>query len=120
MLFDAAAKFFVSIQSVDTLFSSSSVIGGLLIKFCRHKLYYVVMSLARFNLFVNSYVYLLTKAPAGFYRNLEICGVLFFWLWFGKGVLGNIPDLGTRLGFLLLSFVVTSPLHVQVSPIVEE
>lgn len=73
------------------------------------------MSLARFNLFAESYMYLLFRAPSGFYRNLELTGVAFFWLWFGKGVLGSIPDFGTRIGFLLLSFIVTSPLHVQVS-----
>lgn len=73
------------------------------------------MSLARFNLFAESYMYLLFRAPSGFYRNLELAGVAFFWLWFGKGVLGSIPDFGTRIGFLLLCFVVTSPLHVQVS-----
>ena len=73
------------------------------------------MSLARFNLFANSYQFLLFKAKPGFYRNLEMTGVAFFWLWFGGGVLRSIPDLTTRLGFLVLCFVVTSPLHVQVS-----
>jgi len=93
MLFDAASRFFVSIQ---------------------HNIYYLVMSLARFNLFANSYGFLLFKAKAGIYRNLEIAGVAFFWLWFGWGVLAHIPTMGTRLGFLLLCFAVTSPLHVQI------
>lgn len=83
--------------------------------FLRHKLYYIVMSLARFNLFAESYMYLLFRAPSGFYRNLELTGVAFFWLWFGKGVLANIPTWGTRIGFVVLCFMVTSPLHVQVS-----
>merc|ERR1711939_498492 len=93
MLMDAASRFFVSIQ---------------------HKLYYIVMSLARFNLFANSYTYLLFKAKPDFYRNLELVGVAFFWLWFGGGILRNIPDVGTRIGFVVLSFMVTSPLHVQI------
>lgn len=73
------------------------------------------MSLARFNLFVNSYQFLAFKAKPGFYRNLECAGVVFFWLWFGGGILRSIPDSTTRLGFIVLCFVVTSPLHVQVS-----
>lgn len=90
---DAASRFFVSMQ---------------------HKLYYVVMSLARFNLFANSYHFLLTKAKPGFYRNLELSGVAFFWLWFGAGVLRSIPGWTTRIGFLLVCFIVTSPLHIQI------
>lgn len=82
---------------------------------CRHKLYYIVMSLARFNLFANSYTYLLFKAKPDFYRNLELVGIIFFWMWFGGGVLRNIPDVTTRVGFVVLCFMVTSPLHVQVS-----
>ena len=80
----------------------------------RHNLYYIVMSLGRFNLFANSYTFLLFKAKPGFYRNLEMTGVVFFWTWFGGGVLRSIPNWGTRLGFVLLCFIVTSPLHVQV------
>lgn len=113
MLFDAASRLFVSLQYVPISDDASST--QLTDQLLRHKLYYVVMSLARFNLFAESYMYLLFRAPSGFYRNLELTGVAFFWLWFGKGVLGSIPDLGTRIGFLLLCFVVTSPLHVQVS-----
>ncbi|CAD6577879.1 MAG: hypothetical protein CYPHOPRED_000398 [Cyphobasidiales sp. Tagirdzhanova-0007] len=94
MLLDAASKCFISMQ---------------------HNLYYIVMSLARFNLFANSYSFLLFRAKSGFYRNLELAGVAFFWLWFGGGVLRTIPDWTTRLGFVLLCFMVTSPIHVQIT-----
>ena len=113
MLFDAASRFFVSIQCVP-LPQTAETVYHLTDVLCRHNIYYLVMSLARFNLFANSYGFLLFKAKAGFYRNLEIAGVAFFWLWFGWGVLAHIPTMGTRLGFLLLCFAVTSPLHVQI------
>lgn len=80
----------------------------------RDKLYYVVMALGRFNLFLRSYEYILLKAKPGLYRNLEMLGIVFFWAWFGLGILRNIPDFWTRLGFVVVSFIVTSPLHVQV------
>ena len=72
------------------------------------------MAFARFNLFAMSYVYIFTKAKPGLYRNLEMAGVVFFWTWFGGGVLRSIPGFATRLGFLLVCFAVTSPLHIQV------
>ena len=75
------------------------------------------MSLARFNLFVNSYVFLLTKAPPGFVRNLESGALAFFWTWFGAVVhYSTVPGAhwSHKLGFVMLSFMVTSPVHVQI------
>jgi delta8-fatty-acid desaturase len=100
MPFDAFARVFLRIQ---------------------HKLFYVVMAFARFNLYVNSYVYLWQKAfdtrrarGAGWSWGFEVAGIVFFWCWFGR-VLVGCGDWKTALGYLFVSHAVTSPLHVQVS-----
>ncbi|CAG9984161.1 unnamed protein product [Clonostachys byssicola] len=82
--------------------------------------YYPILSLARFNLFFLSWEYLLSgrgpkKGPAGWFRHLEIFGLLFFCFWFGYGILYTLlPDLKTRLLFTLIANVVASPLHLQI------
>ena len=81
----------------------------------RHKLYYVVLSLARFNLYANSYGYLTGPKPK--HDNLwrfELAGVAFYWLYFGS-ILLSLSSWQMRLAYLLVSHVVASPVHVQVS-----
>lgn len=100
MPFDAASRFFVSIQ---------------------HRLFYIVMSLARFNLYANSYGFLARRA---FKRGLgkrerrtyaaEILGIVVFWLWFGR-VLYGCGSWQKALAYLLVSHIATSPIHIQVS-----
>ena len=86
----------------------------------QHKLFYVVMSLGRFNLYANSYAYLYKKAfdtkraRGGHWAwRLEMAGLIFFWAWFGY-VLYGCGTWQKTLAYLLVSHVVTSPLHVQV------
>ena len=79
------------------------------------------MAFGRFNLYVNSYTFLFQKAfdtrraKGGRWAwSLEILGLVFFWWWFGKALIGC----GTwqkALGYLIVSHVVTSPLHLQVN-----
>lgn len=76
------------------------------------------MCFARANLFVLSYIFLIKsfpdrKSPLFKLRVLEIIGIAFFWTWF-VAVLRGIDGVGTRVMYLLVSFAVTSPLHVQV------
>ena len=99
MHFDRFAKFFIAVQ---------------------HKLFYVVMAFARFNLYANSYTFLYQKAwdtkraKGGYWAwRLEIMGLIFFWSWFGR-VLYGCGSWQRALAYLLVSHVVTSPLHVQV------
>ncbi|KAJ5885219.1 hypothetical protein N7495_009729 [Penicillium taxi] len=83
--------------------------------------YYPIMSLARFNLYRLSYEYLLKgqapkKGPAWFHVWLEIAGQCFFFYWFVYGVVcKTLPDWQTRVTFLLISHIMTSPLHVQIT-----
>lgn len=84
----------------------------------QHNLYYLVMCFARFNLLAQSYIFLVTKVPSRSsplynFRLLEIFGIACFWGWFSL-VLKAIPTPGNRIMFLLVSFAVTSPLHVQI------
>ncbi|MCO5613697.1 hypothetical protein L7F22_067975 [Adiantum nelumboides] len=94
LLFDAPSRVFLSVQ---------------------HKIYYLVMSLGRFNLYANSYGFLLFKAKKHekwFW--IEAAGIAFFWYWFGAIYLASAPGWGSALAALLVSHIVTSPLHVQI------
>jgi delta8-fatty-acid desaturase len=99
MTFDKAAAIFLTVQ---------------------HKLFYVVMSLARFNLYALSYTFLFKQALQSKKAKhalwsfwLEIAGIAFFWTWY-IAVLRGTGSWQRALGYLLISNIVPSPLHVQV------
>ncbi|EKV19313.1 Fatty acid desaturase, putative [Penicillium digitatum] len=100
MAFDALAQFLLKFQNYS---------------------YYPIMMLARFNLYVLSWEYLLKgQAPrrgiAWWHVWFELVGQVFFWTWFGYGVMyKTLPDASSRIIFLLVSHVVSSPLHVQIT-----
>ncbi|KAG8710095.1 hypothetical protein FRC08_017629, partial [Ceratobasidium sp. 394] len=82
----------------------------------QHKLFYVVMSLARFNLYANSYAFLIKsglEGRRGGFWWMEIVGIVFYWIWY-TAVLRGCGNWKTRLGYLLISHIVPSPLHVQI------
>lgn len=87
----------------------------------QHFLYYPILTLGRFNLYRLSWEYLILglgprKGPAAWHRWLEIAGQVFFWTWFGYGlVYKSIPTASGRLAFVLVSHAVTMPLHVQIT-----
>ncbi|WVW81389.1 hypothetical protein I302_103381 [Kwoniella bestiolae CBS 10118] len=80
----------------------------------QHKLYYIVLSLARFNLYANSYMYLLGPKPKrdNFWR-YEIAGIAFYWFYY-LSMLKSLPSWQMRLGYLLVSHIAASPVHVQI------
>ncbi|KAK2810904.1 hypothetical protein FQN50_002495 [Emmonsiellopsis sp. PD_5] len=101
MGFDAAAQFFIKHQ---------------------HYLYYPILLMGRFNLYRLAWTYLLDptqaprKGPAWWHRYLEMTGQVFFWYWFGYRTLYlSIPTWSSRIAFLLISHMVTGPLHVQLT-----
>ncbi|CAG8020155.1 unnamed protein product [Penicillium olsonii] len=100
MTYDAPSRFFLKIQNYS---------------------YYPIMMLARFNLYALSWEYLLKrqaprKGPAWWHLYFELVGQVFFWTWFGYGVMyKTLPDATSRIVFLLISHVVPSPLHVQIT-----
>ncbi len=87
----------------------------------QHYLYYPILTLGRFNLYRLSWEYLILglgprKGPAWWHRWLEIAGQLFFWTWFGYGLLyKTIPTAWGRFAFVMVSHMVTMPLHVQIT-----
>lgn len=100
MEYDAAAKIFLSIQ---------------------HYTYYIVLCFGRFNLYRLSWMYIIMglgprKGPARWHRWLEAVGQVFFWLWFGYGVVyRGIDNNWGRFVFVMVSHVATMPLHVQIT-----
>ncbi|KAL3428235.1 fatty acid desaturase [Phlyctema vagabunda] len=83
--------------------------------------YYPLMIFGRFNLYRLSWEYLLgdnapRKGPARWHRHLEIAGQVFFWTWYGYGILyKSISSNWGRLAFFMISHMVVAPLHVQLT-----
>jgi delta8-fatty-acid desaturase len=87
----------------------------------QHRLFYVIMSLARFNLYRLSYRHLWitrndpSKARGGHWAWwLEVFALVGFLFWYGR-VLVGCGSWQTGLMYLLVSNMVPSPLHVQVA-----
>ncbi|KAI9872515.1 MAG: hypothetical protein M1830_001532, partial [Pleopsidium flavum] len=87
----------------------------------QHYLYYPILTLGRFNLYRLSWEYLLLglgpkKGLAWWHRYLELAGQVFFWTWFGYGILyKSIPTFWGRLAFIMVSHMITAPLHIQIT-----
>lgn len=87
----------------------------------QHYLYYPILLFGRFNLYRLSWEYLILglgprKGPAWWHRWLEIAGQVFFWTWFGYGICyKSIPTWSGRFAFIMVSHMVTMPLHVQIT-----
>ncbi|KAJ9144686.1 Fatty acid desaturase [Pleurostoma richardsiae] len=81
--------------------------------------YYPIMLFARFNLYFLSWDHLLARrgpkhGPASYHWWLEMAGQVFFWTWFGYGILyKTLPTNWDRLIFILVSHMLQLPLHVQ-------
>ncbi|RAL03512.1 fatty acid/sphingolipid desaturase [Aspergillus ibericus CBS 121593] len=82
-------------------------------------LYYPVLMFGRFNLYIQSWIFLLhgqgpRKGLAWWHRWYEIIGNILFWTWFGYGIVYRcIPTAWDRFVFVMISHMVTMPLHVQ-------
>lgn len=87
----------------------------------QHLLYYPILLFGRFNLYRLSWEYLIVgqgpkKGPAWWHRWFEITGHVFFWYWFGyKVVYQSIPTAAGRFAFVMVSHMITAPLHVQIT-----
>jgi sphingolipid 8-(E)-desaturase len=98
--YDAAAKFLVPFQAY---------------------MYYPVLTLGRFNLYVQSWIFLLQgqgprKGIAWWHRYFEIAGNLIFWYWFGYLlVYKSNPTPWARFGFVMVSHMINVLLHVQLT-----
>ncbi|KAM0428521.1 hypothetical protein ACHAPT_006881 [Fusarium lateritium] len=85
--------------------------------------YYPVMGIARFNLYLLSWLHVLSekssslgKSRAWWIRPTEITFMACYWFLFGYCLLWRgLPDWTTRVIFVLVSHIVTMPLHVQIT-----
>ncbi|CAF9904326.1 MAG: hypothetical protein ALECFALPRED_007498 [Alectoria fallacina] len=83
--------------------------------------YYPVMGIARFNLYLLSWLHLLSSRStnlgcAAWTRPTEIAFMLGYWLLFGYCLLWRtIPTWTLRVAFVLVSHIITMPLHVQIT-----
>lgn len=78
----------------------------------QHWLYYPVMALARFNLYAQSWLLLLSSEHVP-YKKLEVVGMLSFAVWFGA-LLSCLPTWGEVVSYLLVSHSLAGILHVQI------
>ncbi|KAG0145870.1 hypothetical protein CROQUDRAFT_63413 [Cronartium quercuum f. sp. fusiforme G11] len=111
--FAVSNKFFSSLRS--TYYNHIMRFDGFASKMVayQHRLYYFIMMFGRFNLFFNSYLFLANSKKQNKYRALEVTGIIFFWSYFGT-LLYLLPTYPIRIMYLLVSFALTSPLHVQI------
>eukprot|EP00521_Asterionellopsis_glacialis_P008849 CAMPEP_0195285944 /NCGR_PEP_ID=MMETSP0707-20130614/3593_1 /TAXON_ID=33640 /ORGANISM="Asterionellopsis glacialis, Strain CCMP134" /LENGTH=570 /DNA_ID=CAMNT_0040345521 /DNA_START=85 /DNA_END=1797 /DNA_ORIENTATION=+ len=93
---DAAARFFIRHQ---------------------HWFFFPIMMFARFNLYAQSWILLLTtndkKSIIMYYRNHEIISLLFFFGWVSAVAL-SMPTMAETVAWVLVSHAVTLLLHVQI------
>ncbi|KAI4136328.1 MAG: hypothetical protein LQ341_005681 [Variospora aurantia] len=95
-------------------------VAELAIPFQRYT-YYPIMGVARFNLYFLSWCHLLsprskTLGAAAWTRPTEICFMLIYWFLFGYCLVWrSIPTWPLRIMFVLVSHIITMPLHVQIT-----
>ncbi|KAK9236016.1 fatty acid desaturase-domain-containing protein [Lipomyces kononenkoae] len=119
--FAVSTKFFGDLSSTyyDRLLKYDAVAKAMIQ--VQHWMYYPILCFGRFNLYRLSWEYLLLgqgprKGQAAWLRYFELVGMMVFWYWFGyKLVYQQLPSAGVRIGYVLISHVVTMPLHVQIT-----
>ncbi|CRK36900.1 hypothetical protein BN1708_007237 [Verticillium longisporum] len=85
--------------------------------------YYPVMGIARFNLYLLSWCHVLSKRSSGlgnskawWIRPTEIAFMTCYWFLFGYCLVWrSIPTWTMRVIFVLVSHIITMPLHVQIT-----
>lgn len=92
MQFDKVAKFFVRYQ---------------------HLLYFVIMGLARFNLYLQSFLLAFSKEKVKM-RFWEIFTMCLFWTWY-LYLCSYLPTFWTRLAFVLLAHFLAGIIHIQIT-----
>ena len=78
----------------------------------QHVFFYPIMTVARFNLYIQGVLYLINHTPK--YKALEIKCLFFFCIW-NALLLTRLESSGERMLFLFISHALTAILHVQIS-----
>ena len=93
MEFDALARFFVPLQ---------------------HYTFYLILAFGRFNLYVQSWIYVTAQHHAVPNRKLEMVCMSLFWVWFSF-FLSYLPSTGHIVAYVLYSNMITFMLHTQIT-----
>jgi delta8-fatty-acid desaturase len=98
-------------------FMAYDMIAQLLVPWQKY-MYYPILTLGRFNLYLQSWLFLLfgkgpRKGIVWWHRYFEIIGNIIFWLWYGYGLVSHIPTHQSRFIFVMSSHMITVLLHVQ-------
>ncbi|KAK4204555.1 putative fatty acid desaturase [Triangularia verruculosa] len=122
-LFATSPSFFRSLHSsyYDFTFVWDAA-ANFLVPFQKYT-YYPVMGIARFNLYLLSWLHVLSSkasslgsSKAWWIRPAEIAMMSCYWYIFGYLLLWcTLPTWPIRIGFVLVSHIVTMPLHVQIT-----
>ncbi|KAJ9130902.1 Delta-9 acyl-CoA desaturase [Pleurostoma richardsiae] len=122
-IFATCPSFFRSIYSTyyDFLFVWDSV-AEILVPYQQYT-YYPIMGIARFNLYLLSWLHVLSakssslgSSKAFWIRPTEIAFMSCYWFLFGYCLLWcTLPTWTARVAFVLVSHIITMPLHVQIT-----
>ncbi|KAG0650733.1 Delta 8-(E)-sphingolipid desaturase [Hyphodiscus hymeniophilus] len=83
--------------------------------------YYPIMCVARFNLYILSWLHLISArsrslASSSWTRPVELLAMACYWYMFGYLLLWkSIPTWTLRVAFVLVSHITTMPLHIQIT-----
>lgn len=123
-LFATCPSFFRSLVSTyyDNFTITWDAAAELLVPYQQYT-YYPVMAIARFNLYVLSWLHVLSSKSSGlgstkawWIRPTEIAGMVCYWFVFGYCLVWcTIPTWLDRVLFVVISHVVLMPLHVQIN-----
>lgn len=123
-MFATCPTFFKSIHSTyyDGFLFAWDRVADIMVPYQKYT-YYPVMGIARFNLYLLSWCHVLSKrstslgsSKAYWIRPTEIAFMSCYWFIFGYLLLWRtIPTWTDRVIFVLVSHIVTMPLHVQIT-----
>lgn len=122
-LFATCPSFFRSIYSTYYDFSFAwDAVANFMVPYQAYT-YYPIMGIARFNLYLLSWLHVLSakssslgNTSAWWIRPTEIVFMACYWFLYGYCLLWcSLPNWTVRVAFVLVSHIVTMPLHVQIT-----
>jgi delta8-fatty-acid desaturase len=81
----------------------------------QHRLYHLIMALARYNLYAQSLILVLNPRAPVRRRAAECAALAAFWTWFTLALTTWVPSHWARLAFVLVSHAVAGITHVQIT-----
>ncbi|KAI0127484.1 fatty acid desaturase [Xylariales sp. AK1849] len=123
-LFATCPSFFRSIRSTyyDGFVFAWDAVADVMVPYQKYT-YYPIMGLARFNLYLLSWLHVLSakssslgSSKAWWIRPTEITFMACYWFLFGYCLVWRtLPTWTIRVAFVLVSHIITMPLHVQIT-----